>query len=151
MFQEWSPLKRILSACEKIYKKPDKNLVTLVSSFENMELFLEYAFVILPGVADRSLLQIIHYTWLSFIRRYGKTCSCQMEPTMACFPRVARPCNCTHTLLVTLFNPQSIQLAAEYVVVLIQQLHSPRPHHLYNSKRSASQSYSETVSRQTVT
>lgn len=38
----------------KLTRNQYKNLVTLVSSFENMEMFLEYAFVTLPGVADGS-------------------------------------------------------------------------------------------------
>lgn len=63
MLQEWSPVKRILSACEETPRNQDKNLLTPVSLF-NRELFLKCAFVTHLGIADRSLLQIIPYKWL---------------------------------------------------------------------------------------
>lgn len=51
MAQEWSFMKRILSTCKNSPRKQDKSLVMFL---ENMELFLECGFMLLPGVEDRS-------------------------------------------------------------------------------------------------
>lgn len=48
----------ILSACEETPMKQNKSHVILVPA--EPELFLEYAFVLLPGVADRSKLAPDH-------------------------------------------------------------------------------------------
>ena len=46
-------MRGILSTCEKTPRKQDGSLVTSVSP-KHMQLFLEYAFVLLPSTADRS-------------------------------------------------------------------------------------------------
>lgn len=45
---------RILSVCEKIPRKQDTSLMTAVSSKHGI--FLECAFMLLPGIADRTKL-----------------------------------------------------------------------------------------------
>lgn len=56
---------RILNACEKTPRKKGNDLVS--SFFKNMAIFLENAFVYLPGVVDMSeLFQVFHYNLLLF-------------------------------------------------------------------------------------
>ena len=53
MAQEWSQVRRILSACENTPRKQDKSPLS-PRFLQNTELFLECVFVLLPGAADRN-------------------------------------------------------------------------------------------------
>lgn len=52
MVQEWGFMRRILSTCKNTPRKQNKSLVMCFS--ENMELFLDCSFMLLPGVVDGS-------------------------------------------------------------------------------------------------
>jgi hypothetical protein len=54
---------RILSVCEKIPRKQDTSLMTAVSSKHGI--FLECAFMLLPGVADRN--EFIYYNGYDYL------------------------------------------------------------------------------------
>lgn len=55
-------MRRIPSACEKTMKKQEP---CDLSYFRNMELFSEYAYMLLPGIVDRSEITLDYsLNWL---------------------------------------------------------------------------------------
>jgi hypothetical protein len=73
MVQEWSCLRRILTACEKTPRKVDKRLVTSVSSDTYVGLFSGCTFLYLLGVAGRSdVLCITAGNCYLFVQLYEK-------------------------------------------------------------------------------
>lgn len=98
--QEWS-LVRILSIGEK-------TRVLLPQFLQNKELFMKYAFMLLPGVVDRS--------------EFTSAVVIHLPPWRNMFwPHVACPCD-WHFIQVTLFSPQSIVWCSEFSWLLQETL-----------------------------
>ena len=62
--QEWSPVRRILSGCEKALIKQES---CDLSFFKNTELFWECVFLLLPGVVGRSEFSTVYALQLAIV------------------------------------------------------------------------------------
>lgn len=140
MVQEWGDARRALSACENM--PTNKTRVLWLQFLQNMELFLESVFILLPGVADKSefisdyssLLPIIIQFKLSFIYLYdGKTCFSMRG--LSLWPNISLN---SWELYLCALNSHSIGclrlwiswLLHENLVHIIYWLYSLRSHHL---------------------
>lgn len=109
MAQERSCVRRLMSASENS-KKPRQESCDISFLKKNMELFLDYTCLPMPGVEDRD-----EFTWdilcswllLLFICLYGK----HALPHAGCPPLLA--CLCGYTWL---FTPQSLMLWSNLAV-----------------------------------
>lgn len=118
MVQEWSCVRRILSACEN-FKKTRQGLCDLF--LQNMELFLECVFMLFPGVAGRSwdnfkLLIIAFYCYS--IKCLNILCMPLWKNML--LPSVVSPCGCMQLELMR-------TLLRWDLVHLIYQLPLPGP------------------------
>lgn len=87
--QGWIHGKSILSACEKATRKQDKSCD--LSFLKNTELFLECAFLPLPGEAGKNEFSLDYFSQVAI----AMCLYASMEKYGLFLPRATCPCDCT--------------------------------------------------------
>jgi hypothetical protein len=87
--QEWSSVRRFLSGCKRAPRKQDKSCD--LSFLKNTELFLECAFLPLPGEAGKNEFSLDYFSQVAI----AMCLYASMEKYGLFLPRATCPCDCT--------------------------------------------------------